>query len=72
MRVIKYTAISLSLLLLAGCSDDKAVEVKAPVINSTERLAPVSLQIPGVGSDTAIPKVMGENTPILLLIMSKQ
>lgn len=59
MRVIKYTAISLSLLLLAGCSDDK--EVKAPVIESVDRLAPVTLQIPGIGSEAPKTVVMDES-----------
>lgn len=52
MRVIKYTAISLSLMLLAACSDDPEITtVAAPVIEDTERLAPVALEIPGVGAE---------------------
>ena len=54
MRVIKYTAIGLSLLLLASCSDDPDVKtVTAPVIEEADRLAPIALQIPGVGTSTA-------------------
>ncbi len=59
MSVIKYTAISLSLLLLAGCSDDQAAKtVVPPVIKDAERLAPVSLQIPGVGGGPTTTQVM--------------
>ena len=59
MSVIKYTAISLSLLLLAGCSDDQeAKTVVAPIIKEAERLAPVSLQIPGVGGEAVKTETM--------------
>ena len=52
MHGIKYAAASLSLLLLAGCSDDPETKtVVAPVIEEAERLAPVALSIPGVDGD---------------------
>ncbi|RVU83658.1 hypothetical protein EOL70_15130 [Leucothrix sargassi] len=55
MRGIKYTAVSVALLLLVACSDEpEDTTASAPVIEEADRLAPVALKIPGVDGDAPV------------------
>lgn len=53
MSPFKISGICLSLFVLSGCGGDSESEqvVAPPVIDKTERLAPIELKIPGVGED---------------------
>lgn len=65
MRIIKYAVISLSLVLLAACSDEpEVVQLKAPVIEEVDRLAPVALKIPGTEDPVQVEKIERSVPPV--------